>query len=40
MYGVQWYMDAFDNREGVHAGPHNDKHRTDREERARRPLYL
>ena len=40
MHGVQRSMDAFDNRQGAHAAPRNDEDRTDREERARRPLYL
>ena len=40
MHGVQRSMDAFDNRQGAHAAPRNDEDRSDREERARRPLYL
>ena len=40
MHGVQRSLDALDNRQGANLAPRNDAGRTEREDRARRPLYL
>ena len=40
LHGVSRSLDAFENRPNAHQVPRNDSGRTEREERARRPLDL